>query len=78
MNSGRDEIRTHMTLSQRILSPPRIPFRHTPKMDRFKGSLLQEDKTLILSIDTKGFANRKLYLSNFQDKRFNLSVCKII
>lgn len=46
MNSGRDEIQTHMTLSQRILSPPRIPFRHTPKMNRFKGSLLQEDKTL--------------------------------
>lgn len=46
MNSGRGGIRTHMTLSQRILSPPRIPFRHTPKMNRFKGSLLQEDKTL--------------------------------
>lgn len=39
------------------------------QMDRFKGSLLREDKTLILSIDTKGFANRKLYLSNFQRQK---------
>ena len=73
MNSGRGGIRTHMTLSQRILSPPRIPFRHTPIMDRFKGSLLREDKTLILNIDIdidiKGFANRKLYLSNFQRQK---------
>lgn len=67
--NGRGGIRTHIVLDQRILSPPRIPFRHTPKMDRFKGSLLREDKTLILSIDTKGFANRKLYLSNFQRQK---------
>lgn len=44
--NGRGGIRTHTALDQRILSPPRIPFRHTPIMDRFKGSLLREDKTL--------------------------------
>ena len=78
MNSGRDEIRTHMTLSQRILSPPRIPFRHTPKMNRFKGSLLQEDKTLYQALTLKALLIESYIYPTFKDKRFNLSVYKII